>query len=209
LQGDDWKSLYHLAHFDRGRAYDLYIQHYLATSGQIYWSDTHQLSHYADDYHCELDRSTNQRHVGSEMITEIYVPRDMLTDFMHEVRKEFRNGRSTVIYGTIRLIKKDTETYLAWAKEDYACIIFNLHVDHTPAGLERARCDFQCLIDLGLNCCGSYYLTYHRWARRNQVEAAYPNFNGFLKKKMKYDETERFQSQWYRHYKNMFVQMFS
>jgi len=72
--------------------------------------------------------------------------------------------------------QKATETYLVWAKEDYACIIFNLHVEHTPAGLERARRDFQCPIDLGLNCGGSYYLTYHRWARRNRIEATLSKF---------------------------------
>jgi hypothetical protein len=35
-----------------------------------------------------------------------------------------------VIFGVFRLIEKDDESYLAWAKEPYACIIFNLHVVH-------------------------------------------------------------------------------
>ena len=39
-----------------------------------------------------------------------------------------------MIYGTVRLIERDDETVLAWAREPWACIIFNLHVDHTPAG---------------------------------------------------------------------------
>lgn len=33
--------------------------------------------------------------------------------------------------GTIRLIERDDETFLAWARQPYACVIFNLHVVHT------------------------------------------------------------------------------
>ena len=33
------------------RAFEAYTRHYLATSGQIYWSDLHQLAAYLDDYH--------------------------------------------------------------------------------------------------------------------------------------------------------------
>ncbi len=41
---------------------------------------------------------------------------------------------SPVIYGTIRLIERDEESFLAWAREPWACIIFNLHLEHTSAG---------------------------------------------------------------------------
>jgi hypothetical protein len=66
------------------------------------------------------------------MISEIYVPREGLVDFMAEAQDYFRKNNVEVIYGTIRLIQKDDETFLKWAKQDYACVIFNLHVEHTP-----------------------------------------------------------------------------
>ena len=47
---------------------------------------------------------------------------------------------------------------------------------------------------------GRYYLTYHRWARRDQVERAYPQMRTFLARKRVYDPEERFQSTWYRHH---------
>ena len=43
-----------------------------------------------------------------------------------------------------------------------------------------------------------------RWATRSQVEAAYPQFVDFLRLKKKYDPEERLQSNWYRHYREMF-----
>src|SRR5216684_2591743 len=52
---------------------------------------------------------------------------------------------------------------------------------------------------------GTYYLTYHRYATRNQVESCYPQFAEFLRLKKKYDPEERFQSDWYRHYRTMFA----
>ena len=65
--------------------------------------------------------------------------------------------------------------------------------------------NFRRIIDRALGYDGSYFLTYHRWARKDQVMKAYPQFIQFLKLKRKYDSAERFQSQWYRHYKNMFA----
>ena len=63
---------------------------------------------------------------------------------------------------------------------------------------------FRALIDLGIKYGGSYYLTYHRFATKEQVEACYPQFKEFLELKVKHDPNEMFQSDWYRHYKKMF-----
>ncbi len=124
---------------------------------------------------------------------------------MGKASELLRGGRVPLIYGTIRLIERDDESYLAWAREPWACIIFNLHVDHTESGLQGAAEAFRGLIDAGLDHGGSYYLTYHRWARRDQVEAAHPRMVSFLRRKRRYDPRERFQTDWYRHYRNMFA----
>jgi len=60
------------------------------------------------------------------------------------------------------------------------------------------------LIDQSLALGGNYFLTYHRWARKDQVESGYPQFRKFLQLKKKYDPEERFSSDWYKHYKKMF-----
>jgi hypothetical protein len=51
------------------------------------------------------------------MITEIYVPRERLADFMAAVAEEFRSNGANLIYGTIRLIERDDESFLAWATD--------------------------------------------------------------------------------------------
>jgi FAD/FMN-containing dehydrogenase len=202
LSPEHWGQLLSLAHTDRGRAFEVYSSHYLSTDGQVYWSDTHQLSVYLDDYHRELDaRAGHTGQQGSEMITELYVPRERLVDFMEAARADFRAHRAELIYGTIRLIEKDEESFMAWAREAYSCVVFNLHVEHTAAGIEKARQDFRRLIDRAIGHGGSYYLTYHRWATRRQVLACYPQFSEFLRLKKRYDPAEIFQSDWYRHHR--------
>jgi len=201
----DWNELIELAHGAKGEAFRRYADHYLSTSGQIYWSDTHQLSTYLDDYHRTLDRKLKAVHPATEIISEIYVPRAALVGFMKEVRDDFRKNNVNVVYGTIRLIERDDESFLAWAKQPYACIIFNLHTVHTPEGLEHSATALRRLIDMAIRRGGSYYLTYHKYATREQVLACYPQFPAFLRLKKRYDPEERFQSDWYRHYKRMFA----
>jgi FAD/FMN-containing dehydrogenase len=203
LSEGDWGALLRLAHDDKTRAFEAYARHYLATSGQVYWSDTHQLSTYLDDYHRAIDRPGSPR--ATEMITEIYVPRPALAAFMEEARDRFRREGTQVVYGTIRLIEQDDESFLAWAKRPYACVIFNLHLEHSPESLDRGAEAFRGLIDLALARGGSYYLTYHRWARKDQVEACYPQMPDFLAAKRRHDPQVRFQSDWYRHYRRMFA----
>jgi FAD/FMN-containing dehydrogenase len=205
LADEDWHALLLLAHNNKSTAFDRYSKYYLSTSGQLYWSDTHQMSTYLDDYHVRLDRQLGAKDRATEMITEIYVTRPSLPAFMSDVARTFRQNGVPIVYGTVRLIEPDEESFLAWAKEPYACIIFNLHVVHTPQGLERAAQAFRDLIDMGRKYSGRYYLTYHRHARREQVDACYPQLPEFLRLKRKYDPTERFQSEWYRHYKQMFA----
>jgi FAD/FMN-containing dehydrogenase len=201
---EDWARLTFYSHKYKRRAFEVYSSRYLKTSGQIYWADSQLSAAYVDNYHRDLDTALDSRAKGSEMITEIYVQRDRLAAFMEAARVALRERRANVIYGTVRVIEKDDETVLAWARDRYACVIFNLHIDHMPEAIEAAADAFRALIDLGLEHGGSYYLTYHRWARRDQVERAHPRLREFLALKRKYDPEEVFQSSWYRHYKTMF-----
>jgi len=205
LRMSDWADLFYLAHTDKKRAFEAYSKYYLTTNGQIYWSDTHQLAEYLDEYHVALDKRLRPEGRGTEMITEVYVLRESLANFMKDVARDLRSSKADVIYGTVRFIEPDDESFLPWARRRYVSIIFNLHTAHTPAALEKTAGDFRQLIERAIQYGGSYYLTYHHWATRKQVETCYPQFAAFLKEKKKFDPDERFQSDWYRFYKKMFA----
>jgi len=205
LSDENWRQLLYLAHTDAKKAFQTYADYYLSTNGQIYWSDLHQLSIYPDNYHREIDQKLHAPYPASEIITEIDVPRSMLSGFFDEVRDDFRKNSVDLIYGTVRIIERDDESFLPWAKQPYACTIFNIHTVHSPQGLQRSEEAFRRLIGMAARRGGTYYLTYHRFATRNQIESCYPQFAEFLRIKKKYDPEERFQSDWYRYYRTMFA----
>ena len=86
----DWQRLLRLAHTDKARAFAEYARYYMSTDGQLYWSDTHQLASYIDGYHETLDRELGATVKGSEMISELYVPRADLPAFMAAIRDDAR-----------------------------------------------------------------------------------------------------------------------
>ena len=72
------------------------------------------------------------------MISELYVPRESLA--VHAAPPAvLRETGVPLIYGTVRLIERDTDTVLAWAREPWACVIVNLCTEHTPKGIDRCR----------------------------------------------------------------------
>lgn len=206
LQPEAWRKLIADAHVDKARAWKAYTTHYERTNGQRYWHDRAQFNHYDTDYEERLEAALPSLAKGSLMISELYVPREQLESFMAACAQDFRTHGTNVIYGTVRFIQRDEETFLPWASQDFACIVMNLRVTHTPEGTQKAQEEFRRLIDRALERDGSFFLTYHRWAKKEQMLKAYPQFMEFLALKKQYDPEERFQSEWYRHWKQMMAE---
>jgi FAD/FMN-containing dehydrogenase len=204
LPEDEWLDLVSLAHTDKAEAFKRYARYYQSTNGRVYWSDEQQMSVYTNDYHRVLDRKMNAPNKASEAITEIYCERAALERFMDEVRAYARRDNVNIISGAVRLIEQDRESFLAWARKPYACVMFNLHIEHSTGGVIRGADALRRLVDIGLRHGGSYHPTFNRYTLQRQVLACYPQFPEFLKLKRKYDRDELFQSEWYRHYKRMF-----
>ena len=206
LPAATWLQLLRLAHEDKRAAFRLYAQHYLGTHGQCYESDTMQQSTYLPSYAELLERARGEAPQRETLVIgEHDVPREQLMDFMQRARAVLRAHGSEVIYGTIRSILRDTVSFLPWAKDDFACVVFNLRTPHTSAGLERTAAAFRALTDASIALGGSFFLTYHRHATAAQVEAAYPRFREFVQHKRLHDPRELFTSDWYRHYRDAFA----
>src|SRR5437867_9057735 len=105
LRDDDWLNLLRLAYTDREKAFKRYSDYYLSTNGQTYWSDTNQLSAYLPDYAQQI-RAQIGGDESSLIITEIYVPRADLPDFLVQAAELLRSNRTIVNYGNDRSIEK-------------------------------------------------------------------------------------------------------
>ncbi len=208
LAPEAWLQLLQLAHDDKQAAFARYARHYLDTDGRCYWSDTMQLSTYIPSY-ADFLAGRQGGHRGPKetlVIGEHYVPRHQLLPFMQRAREVLRRFGTEVIYGTIRSILRDTTSFLPWAQDDFACVIFNLRTPHDAAGLARTADTFRALIDASAELGGSFFLTYHRHATAAQVRRCHPRFEAWLAKKREYDPGELFTSDWYTHYRDAFAQ---
>ena len=201
----DRRELRLLAHRDPAEATRALVRHLLATSGQIHWADDLQRSAHQDGQHEAVDRELGRGVEGSERKAQLNVPPERLEEFLASAREHLRAGVAPVVEASVRVVEPDLESFLPWARERYACVTFDLHVDHTPAGLAEARETGRRLIDAALEQGGTFYLTYDRPSTRAQVEAAYPRFPEFLRLKRVIDPAERFQSDWYRHCRELFA----
>jgi FAD/FMN-containing dehydrogenase len=198
-------SLLALAHKDRRSAYAHYAKFELSKNANVEWSDLHQLSSYPSGYHAALDRNLGDESKGADLIWEFYVPRNELITFLEESRRALLKSETPLIYGTVRFIEQDRDSFLAWAKKRYACVILTPHYPGGSAGVVKASELYRQLAQAATKHGGSFYLTYNRFAVRSEMDAAYPQFSEFLQLKRKYDPTELFQSDWYRHYRDLYA----
>ena len=199
----EWKELLYLAHTNKAEAFRRYARYALSQHERVYWSDELQMgTEYPESYHRELTRRIGEP--GTDVLTETYCERSALEAFLADLRAFARAARMNIARAVVRVVEQDSETFLPWARRPYACVSLELHVERGTRGLIRAGDIFRRLIDLGLRYGGSYYLTFHRHAIKRQLLAGYPQFAQFLRLKRKYDPGELFQSDWYRHYRDMF-----
>ena len=105
---------------DKTRGFTEYSRHYLATDGQRYCSDTHQLGAYVEGYHDAIDAALGCR--GSEMISELYVPREQLADFLQSGRARTGSGGGIErIGGLIVLVDRDLGLQRRGCQGQYEC----------------------------------------------------------------------------------------
>jgi FAD/FMN-containing dehydrogenase len=198
-------ALLEIAHRDRGSAYRRYAKLELSKDRNVEWSDLHQLSTYPAGYHQEIEKRLGADYVGADLILEVYVPRDELISLFEEARRILLESEMPLIYGTVRFIEQDKDSFLAWAKKRYACVIFSPHTSGETQALKKTGDVCRQLIRAASKRGGSFYLTYNRFATREELASAYPQFQDFLGLKKRYDPRETLQSDWYRYYKGLYA----
>jgi FAD/FMN-containing dehydrogenase len=202
---EQWEELVLLAHTNKAAAWKTFSEGLLATTNAVEYNEFWQSSPYVDYYHTRVDERMGSKTKSTELLTELYVPLDDVHAFMEDARALLLARKTNMVYSTIRFAAKDDESFLPWSRTLTACVIFNLHTEHTPAGIEKTKEACQALIDAAIKYGGRYYLTYHRYARKDQVLKCYPEFVEFLRLKRKYDPRRVFRSDWYSFYEQMFA----
>jgi FAD/FMN-containing dehydrogenase len=136
-----------------------------------------------------------------EILHEYFVPPDRLADFLTRARSVLtkRDGID-LLNITIRKVKRDDLTMLAYAREDVFGLVMLFRYPATQAADELMAETTRKLIDGVLSCGGSYYLPYRPHATLAQFRKAYPRYAAFYELKRKYDPAEIFQNMFYLNY---------
>lgn len=139
---------------------------------------------------------------NTDIIQEYYVPVRNFVPFMDEFRQILTDGQMNVISSTVRYVKANDETLMAYSpKEDSFAIIQMSNVGLSKKEQDHVRDVTQKLVDAAIAHGGSYYLTYQLYPTREQMYKAYPRAGFFFAEKKRYDPDERFTSKFYEAYR--------
>jgi decaprenylphospho-beta-D-ribofuranose 2-oxidase len=137
----------------------------------------------------------------TDIIQEYYVPVRSFVPFMDSFRRILADGKMDVVSSTIRFVKKNEETALAYApREDCFAIIQMSNVGLSAKDQEHAAKVTQDLVDAAIQYGGTYYLTYQSYPTPAQMRRAYPKADFAFERKRHYDPDERFSSRFYERY---------
>lgn len=135
-----------------------------------------------------------------EILQEYFVPHDQLAAFVETMRPILLKHKPDLLNITVRNIKADPDTVLAYARQDVFALVMLYHESTDPqtdAAMEKFTRE---MIDAVLQCGGTYYLPYRPHATQQQFEKAYPRSAEFFAAKRKYDPDGIFENLFYTHY---------
>lgn len=134
-----------------------------------------------------------------DILHEYFIPYSSFQPFVSELARAVRRHGQNLLNVTVRDVRRDGDTLLAYAKEDSFAFVLLFSQSATPEGESSMRELTRELIDLAVQLGGSFYLPYRLHYSLTQFHAAYPRANEFLAVKKRYDPEDFFSSWFYRH----------
>lgn len=160
-----------------------------------------------------LQRAVNEA-AAAEVIAEpgagtpsrplrLLLPPDKVDAFVVEARRRCAEWRLPLAGIKVRRTAEERDSFLRWARREYAAIALRLGAPPVLGVAVRTRQLRHSLIDAAIEHDGSFPLSCTQEATRAQVEACYPQLRAFLAEKRRVDPAEKLTNPWYRHYRNL------
>jgi len=153
-------------------------------------------------YH-SVESYVNQDPKQIDLLQEYFIPLESFATFVSFLQSLKEETSDSLMNITVRHVRKDTETVLAYAQEDRIAFVLFFRGPRTEGFDEKIKQLAQKLIDKALELKGSYYLPYRPYPRLDQFQKAYPRYQEFVSIKKKYDPTGVFMNQFYEGYLSM------
>jgi FAD/FMN-containing dehydrogenase len=134
---------------------------------------------------------------------ELLLPPQALDAFLRETETRCIDWRMPLCSVTTRTTQREQESYLRWARSDYAEVTLGLAAPHGLGATVRATQLREELIEAAIALGGSFQIASTADATREQCERCYPELREFLAAKRRFDPHERFVNAWYFHQRNL------
>ncbi len=134
---------------------------------------------------------------------ELLIPPEALDAFVAQTDTRCSDWRIPLQSVAVRRTSKEDDSYLRWARRDYAEVRLAFA---EPVGLGAAVRGTQLrheLIDAAIESGGSFHIACTADATREQTEACYPQLKSFLAEKRRFDPHERLVNGWYLHQREL------
>ena len=134
----------------------------------------------------------------------LLVPPERLESFLAEARGRCADWRMPLAGVEVRRTLPEADSFLCWARRDYAAVALNFAEPAVLGAAVRAtqlRCE---LIDAAIALGGSFHVSCTPEATREQAQACYPQLPQFLAEKRRVDPGEHIVNAWYLHYRRLF-----
>jgi hypothetical protein len=129
---------------------------------------------------------------------DLLVPPEASEPLIAQARAELDQRRYALIRLEVRRMLPEDETFLRWAKREYAALRIEYRSRATLGGCVGATQLRTQLIDLALAAGGAIAPASLPAATRAQAAACYPMLGAFLAEKRRYDPAGRVTNSWYR-----------
>ena len=133
----------------------------------------------------------------------LLVPPEALARFLAAARERCGEWRVAIEAEAVRNTRGEEETFLRWARRDYAEVALRLPRRGNLGALLKAMQVRRELIDAAIAAGGAFPIACTPEATREQTEACYPQLRRFLAEKRRFDRDERLVNGWYRHQRSL------
>jgi len=128
----------------------------------------------------------------------VLVPPRALARFLAAARERCGDWRVGIEAEAVRTTRGEEETFLRWARRDYAEVALQLTRHGNLGASLKAIQVRRELIDAAIAAGGAFHIACTPEATREQTEACYPQLRRFLAEKRRFDRGERLVNPWYR-----------
>jgi FAD/FMN-containing dehydrogenase len=137
---------------------------------------------------------------STTLLQEYFIPLNRCKEFVTAMRAVLQAYNPNILNISIRHVKANDESLLSWSSKECCAFVLYYEQSKSEGSLQDAALWAQQLIDVALQCQGTYYLPYQLYARKDQFRRAYPHYKQFEAIKLLYDPNVRFQNSLWQAY---------